>query len=408
MPHSPSTPFPNTFDVAIIGAGIVGLATAWALTQRRPQLRIVILEKEPTVAQHQTGHNSGVVHSGIYYRPGSHKAWLCREGVGLLEEFCAEHELPYQRCGKVIVATEAAELPALDELFERGVANGVPDLRLVDRDELHRLEPRAAGLRAIHSPATAITDYGAVARKLAELLTERGVSVKTGAELLSVTNTENGLELRGRGFEFATHQLVNCAGLYSDVVATLCGVLPTVRIVPFRGEYYQLAASRRDYVNGLIYPVPDARLPFLGVHFTRTVSGEVEAGPNAVLAFAREGYAFTRLVPHELLGTLGFAGFWRLARRFWRVGAFETYRSLNKPVFVRSLQRLMPSITAADLQRGSAGVRAQAVDEHGQLIDDFVFADSYHALHVLNAPSPAATASFAIGKYLAERVESSL
>lgn len=389
--------------MAIVGAGIVGLATALALSSERPDLNVVILDKEPGVGRHQTGHNSGVVHSGIYYRPGSDKARLCREGVGLMREFCQEHGLPYQECGKVIVATSDAELAPLAELLERGGANGVPGLRPLDPSELKELEPNVHGLRAIYSPTTAITDYGAVALKLAELLTARGVRVQLGAELGAARAGASGLDLLGVGFGLKARYLINCAGLYSDRVARMCGLAPGLQIVPFRGEYFMLRPAARGLVRHLVYPVPNAALPFLGVHFTPTVGGEVEAGPNAVLAFAREGYDLTTVDVPETLGTLGFGGFWRLARRYWRAGAYEYYRSLSRGAFLRSLQRLVPGIGAADLGARAAGVRAQAVDARGRLLDDFAFLEGANSLHVLNAPSPAATASLAIGRHVAAK-----
>ncbi len=391
-------------DVAIVGGGIVGLATALALTDERPNLRVVILEKENEVGRHQTGHNSGVVHSGIYYQPGSLKASLCRQGVGLMHEFCLLHDLPFEECGKVIVATNEAELAPLQTLYERGVANGVPDLRLLGPDELREIEPNVVGLKAILSPTTAITDYGAVARKLREVLEGRGVTVITGAKVAAIDAAGPRVTLRGPGLEVRARFMVNCAGLYSDEIARKSGLQPDLRIVPFRGEYYLIRAERRGLVRNLVYPVPDPAMPFLGVHYTRTVTGETEAGPNAVLALAREGYALTTFDLDETARTLGFGGFWRLAAKYWKVGAFEYYRSMSKAAFVRSLQKLVPIITADDLIPGHAGVRAQAVDSHGRLVDDFAFLETENALHVLNAPSPAATASLAIGKHVAERI----
>lgn len=393
----------HTCDLAVIGGGIVGLATTLALKERYPERSFVVLEKEAGVARHQTGHNSGVVHSGIYYRPGSLKAKLCVEGVRLLRAFCEEHGLTYDRCGKVIVATEERELPGLEELFRRGNENGVPGLELIGPERLRELEPHAAGLRAIHSPNTAIVDYAEVAAKMAELLRQRDVALWTGAE---VTRIDAGREVRlhtSRG-EVRARYLVNCAGLYADKVARMAGVTPEVRIVPFRGEYYLLRRDRRELVRGLIYPVPDPAMPFLGVHLTKTVHGEVEAGPNAVLAFAREGYRLTKVDLEELWDALSYQGFWRLAGRYWRTGAYEYYRSFSKGAFVASLQRLVPEIRDEDVNRGGAGVRAQALGRDGKPVDDFVVVERENALHVLNAPSPAATASLAIGRYLAARV----
>lgn len=388
-------------DVAIIGGGIVALASARALVERAPRTRLVILEKEPRLATHQTGHNSGVIHSGIYYKPGSFKARLCVEGARLMVEFCAAHGIRVEPCGKVVVATRPEELPRLQTLYERGVANGVPGVALIDAGRVRELEPHAAALRAIHSPHTAIVDFKEVAAALARELTAQGVALDTGARVTAIMRTSDGLVLRTPRGEWRAKHLINCAGLYSDAVARLAGAAPGVRIIPFRGEYYFLRPERRSLVRGLIYPVPDPEFPFLGVHFTRTVHGDVEAGPNAVLAFAREGYHFGRVHPGELLGTLAYRGFWAMARRYWRTGVYEVYRSLSTRAFVRALQRLVPELRPEDVSRGGAGVRAQAVSPDGSLVDDFRIVDSPDAIHVLNAPSPAATASLAIGRHIA-------
>lgn len=403
-----------SYDVAIVGAGIVGLATADALLRRHPGLKLLLIEKEHDVAQHQTGHNSGVVHAGIYYRPGTLRAELCVRGVGMLREFAGEHGVAYDEVGKVIVATEEVELPRLERLLERGRANGVPGLRLIDAAELREIEPHAAGLRAIHSPHTAIVDYPGICRALLGRLRAAGASVRFGEALRGVREVSGGLELTTGGAggsdsaRCTVAHLVSCAGLHADRVARLAGAEPPVRIVPFRGEYYFLTPERRDLVRGLIYPVPDPDLPFLGVHFTRTTGGEVEAGPNAVFALAREGYSWGRINLADLGESFAYPGFWRLAARVWRIGAYEMARSLSKSMFVASLQRLVPSVRAADVRRGGAGVRAQAIGPDGQLLDDFAFAEGPRSLHVLNAPSPAATASLSIGAHLAERVASRL
>jgi (S)-2-hydroxyglutarate dehydrogenase len=391
----------DRYDVAIVGGGIVGLATARALLEARPRTRLVLLEKEAALGQHQTGHNSGVIHSGIYYRPGSFKARLCVEGARLMTEFCARQAILVEPVGKVVVATDPAELPRLQALFERGTANGVPGLALIDRDRLRELEPHAAAIRALHSPSTAIVDYGQVAVALARELTEAGARVELRARVTAVRHFVDGFVLRTPRREVSARRLVNCAGLYSDVVARLAGVAPGVRIIPFRGEYYVLRPERRALVRGLIYPVPDPEFPFLGVHFTRTVHGEVEAGPNAVLAFAREGYRFGRVHVAELGWTLGYRGFWAMARRYWRTGSYEMFRSLSRRAFVRALKRLVPAVEARDVTRGGAGVRAQAVSPEGALVDDFRIMEGRDAVHVLNAPSPAATASLAIGRHVA-------
>jgi len=389
-----------TYDVAIVGGGIVGLATARALHERAPHARLAILEKEPKLASHQTGHNSGVIHSGIYYRPGSAKARLCVEGKHLMLEFCEKHGIRVDRCGKVIVATSKAELPRLHGLYERGRANGVP-VELIDPGRLREFEPHAKALSAIWSPSTAIVDYGEVADAIARELQTGGVAIETGARVTAIARASDGVEIAAGRLTVRAKRLVNCAGLYSDAVARLAGATTEVRIIPFRGEYYMLRAERRALVRGLIYPVPDPEFPFLGVHLTRTVHGEVEAGPNAVFAFAREGYRFGRVSPRELAATLAYRGFWRMARRYWRMGTFEMYRSLSKGAFVRALQRLVPDLRPEDVERGGAGVRAQAVSPDGSLVDDFRIVAEADAIHVLNAPSPAATASLAIGRHIA-------
>jgi len=389
------------YDVAIVGGGIVGLATGLALNEMFPRLRQVLLEKESRIGTHQTGHNSGVIHSGIYYRPGSYKARLTVEGARLMTGFCERHGIRYDRIGKVIVATTEAELPRLQTLYERGTANGVPGLRLLEPDELRAIEPQAAAIRAIHSPSTAIVDFTEVATAMDLRLRAAGVDILTSRPVTRIVRDGAGVRLcSGRG-ETVARKVINCAGLYSDVVARLMGAPTAVRIIPFRGEYYMIRPERRDLVRGLIYPVPDPEFPFLGVHFTRTIHGEVEAGPNAVLAFAREGYSLGRVRPGELMGALAYRGFWAMVARYWRTGTYEMYRSLSKTAFVRALQRLIPEIRADDITPGGAGVRAQAVAPDGSLVDDFSIVSGPDAIHVLNAPSPAATASLAIGRHIA-------
>jgi L-2-hydroxyglutarate oxidase LhgO len=319
-----------------------------------------------------------------------------------MRAFCAEHGIRIEECGKVIVATDERELPRLDDLYERGVANGVPGLEKIGPERLREIEPHAAGLRALYSPHTASVDFGEVARAMAGEIQGRGVEILTGAQATAIGPMSGGLRTRtGRG-EVETRHLVNCAGLYSDAVARMAGTVPDVRIVPFRGEYYLVRPERRDLVRGLIYPVPDPEFPFLGVHFTRTVHGEVEAGPNAVLAFAREGYTLGCIRPAELVGTLAYGGFWRMAKRYWRTGLYEIQRSLSTRAFVDALQRLVPDLRIEDVTRGDAGVRAQAVTPEGTLVDDFRIVEGPRAIHVLNAPSPAATASLAIGRHIAD------
>ena len=397
-----------TYDIAIIGAGIVGLATARALLEAQPSLKLVVLEKEVDIGLHQTGHNSGVIHSGIYYKPGSFKASLCVEGARLMHEFCGAHGIHVDRCGKVIVATSAEELPRLRTLYERGTANGVPGVTMIDLARLKELEPHVNAIAAIHSPNTAIVDYSQVAAALARDLVAAGVTLERNFRVTAIARLRGNLRIGTPDGAVLAHRLVNCAGLYSDVVARLAGAPVDVQIIPFRGEYYMIRPERQYLVNGLIYPVPDPEFPFLGVHFTKTVHGAVEAGPNAVLAFAREGYGWGRVRPAELAGTLAYRGFWTMARKYWRTGTYEMYRSLNKRAFVAALQRLVPDIRNEDVTRGGAGVRAQAVTADGALVDDFRIIATADAIHVLNAPSPAATASLAIGRHIAKLASQSM
>ena len=394
---------PGRVDVAIVGGGIVGLAAALALSRTRG-LRLAVLEAEPRIARHQTGHNSGVIHSGLSYRPGSLKAANCTAGRDALYLFCAEHGIPHERCGKIVVATRESEVPVLDELERRGRANGLAGLRRLDGRDIRALEPEAAGLAGLHVPETGIVDFGVVARRFAELLADRGVPVLTARRLVGCRRGDGTLALATSGAPLETRFLLGCAGLYADRVARLCGLRPDVRIVPFRGEYYDLVPEARPLVRGLIYPVPDPRYPFLGVHFTRRVDGSVEAGPNAVLALSRVGYRHTDVSPRDLLDTLAWPGFWRMAARHWRTGLGEWHRSLSRAAFVSALQRLLPRLTASDVRPGGSGVRAQALDRAGNLVDDFRILEEERMIHVLNAPSPAATAALALGEHLAARV----
>ena len=386
----------NHFDFIVVGGGIVGLATARALLQRHPAARIALLEKEQRVARHQTGNNSGVIHSGIYYKPGTLKAKLCVEGARRMYEFCAEHGVAHQKCGKVIVAVTEDELPRLEELHRRAIANGVPGVQRIDADALREVEPNVTGIAALHSPATGIADYTAVCEALASELHQSGAVVQLSTRVTNIREQQQQVEVRTAHDTLHAARLVVCGGLQADLLARMAGLQPNVQIVPFRGEYYFVKPERRDLVRGLIYPVPNPEVPFLGVHVTITTGGELEAGPNAVLAFAREGYGYSDINVGDLARTLYFPGFQKLAQKWWRVGAYEYYRSLNKAEFVRSLQRLVPSVRADDIVRGGAGVRAQAVRVDGAMVDDFEFVSSACTLHVLNAPSPAATASFAI------------
>ena len=389
-----------SFDIAIIGGGIVGLATALELSRQHPRYRIGVLEKEGELAAHQTGHNSGVIHSGIYYKPGSLKARNCVEGSRALMEFCQENGIRYELCGKVIVATDDREMAALDELYRRGTANGVPGLRIIGAEELRELEPHARGLKALHSPITGIIDYTEVTLAYANRFRDAGGEVLTGARVRRIRQADGLINMETDLGDVRAKYLINCAGLYSDVVARMMGVKQDVRIIPFRGEYYMLSPEASHLVRGLIYPVPNPDFPFLGVHFTRTVHGDVEAGPNAVMAFAREGYRMSHINVAESLGTLTYRGFWAMTARYWKMGLQELYRSLSKKAFVRSLQRLVPDINESHLTRGGAGVRAQEVERNGLLADDFHITETENAIHVRNAPSPGATASLAIGKHI--------
>lgn len=387
-------------DVAVIGGGIVGVATAMAVLGKS-RVSLTIVEKEARLAAHQTGHNSGVIHSGLYYKPGSLKARNCTAGRELLLRFCAQHGIPAERCGKVVVATGPEQLPALAELRRRGEANGLAGLRSLAAEEIRELEPHAAGIAGLFVPQTGIVDYARVTEAYAEVVRQRGGDVLLSAPVRAIVRDGAGTVLVTNAGEVRCRFLVNCAGLHSDRVARLAGVDPGVLIVPFRGEYYELTPDRRELVRNLIYPVPDPEFPFLGVHFTRMIGGGVEAGPNAVLAFKREGYARSSFSPRDALETATAPGFWRLARSYWRMGLGEYRRSLSVRAFARALQALVPEVAAADLRRAGAGVRAQALDRSGRLLDDFRIVEAARQVHVLNAPSPAATASISIGEAIA-------
>lgn len=390
-------------DVLIVGGGILGLATAYELNRLDRRVRVTVVEKEPAVARHQTGRNSGVLHSGIYYRPGSLKARNCREGKLRMEEFCRSEGLDYEICGKVIVAVDASEQPALQKIYERGLANGV-ECALIDRHRLRELEPHAAGVQALHVPGTGIVDFVGVCLRLVARIEERGGRVITDAEVTAVRPTSSGVEVQSTAGSLVARWLVNCAGLHSDRITRLSGQRPAARIVPFRGEYFLLTPQARRLVRNLIYPVPDPAFPFLGVHFTRRISGEVECGPNAVMAMAREGYRKTAFDLRDTWEALRYPGFWKLTGRHWRMGSAELWRSVSKTAFVRALQRLLPEIRASDLRPAAAGVRAQAVTPKGELVDDFLIQTQDRVVNVVNAPSPAATAALTIGQTIAETV----
>jgi len=391
--------------IIIIGGGSVGLATAYQYVQRYPGESVTILEKETQVAFHQTGHNSGVIHSGIYYKPGSLKAQNCRRGINLLLDFCNRYEIPYELCGKVIVATRTEELPTLEMLFERGQANGVKGLQFIGPERLYELEPHAAGIRAVHCPTTGIIDFQSVAEKLQELILTKGGEVLLGVKVIGLKERASELIVETNQGDFNGDQVINCAGLFSDRIIDLAGVPREVRIIPFRGEYYVLREGKR-WVRNLIYPVPNPQMPFLGVHFTRRLDGTVEAGPNAVLALAREGYHKRDIRLKDMWDYLTYGSFWSMARRYWKTAVGEYYRSYSKQAFVRALQQLVPAITADDVEPGGSGVRAQALARKGQLVDDFVIRRKGNMIHVLNTPSPAATSSLAIGATIVKELQS--
>jgi L-2-hydroxyglutarate oxidase len=391
----------RTDDVVVIGGGIVGLASAAALINAT-DCSITVLEAEDRLAAHQSGRNSGVIHSGLYYKPGSLKAALCAEGRSLMERFCDEHALPWERCGKIVVAVNEQELPRLETLESRARANGLSGIRRLDARGLREVEPHVAGVAGLHVPETGIADYAAVTRALAADVMAAGVAVRTGARAAAVIDDHGAFIVRtSSGDALRAHNILNCAGAQSDRVARMCGVEPGCRIIPFRGEYYQIVPARERLVRHLIYPVPDPAFPFLGVHFTRMVRGGVECGPNAVLSFSRDRYRRVSVNGRDVQDTLEWPGFWHLAAKHWRAGAGEFLRSWSKARFTRSLQRLIPEIREADLVPGHAGIRAQAIDADGSLVDDFRIIEGERMAHVVNAPSPAATASLAIGRHIA-------
>lgn len=407
----------DRYDLAIVGGGIVGLSTAFQILKRKPDIGLVVLEKEDAVATHQSGHNTGVIHAGIYYRPGSLKARLCREGKMELERFADERGIPYRRCGKLIVALDSSELGRLSDLAARGRANGVEGLEEIGPERIREIEPHVSGVRALHSPGTGVIDFRAVALAYADEVSRRGGTLLTGRRVVAIEDRVDERVLRAQAWappsssngssrgteQIAARNVITCAGLHSDRVAAMTGDEGNLRIVPFRGDYYTFTAQARPLVRALIHPVPDPAFPFLGVHFSRRMDGEVLAGPNAVLAFAREGYTAGTVSPRDLMETLAFPGFRRLLGAYLGTGLSELWRDLYKPAFVKGLQRYLPDLRGDQLVFGPSGVRAQSLDRGGTLLDDFSFGESAHVLHVRNAPSPAATASLAIGRHLAER-----
>ena len=391
------------YDFAIIGAGIVGLATALALSQRDRSAQIVVLEKESSCAYHQTGHNSGVIHSGIYYKPGSYKAKLTRKGNTSLIEFCQQHNLDYEICGKLIIACEEKELPLLENLYQRGLENGL-NVTKIRPEEVKEIEPYVSCLAAIKVPTAGIVDYKQVANKYADLIVSHGGKISLNTKVAKINTTNASKVLLTNQGEIEAKYIINCAGLYSDRLAKLGGFNPEAKIIPFRGEYYELKPEKRYLVKHLIYPVPNPDFPFLGVHFTRMIDGSIHAGPNAVLSFKREGYRKTDFDLAEFLEIITYPGLWKLASKYAAEGIEEIIRSFSKAAFVRSLQRLIPEVQADDLLPSAAGVRAQALKSNGQLVDDFLIVKDENAMHICNAPSPAATASLEIGRAIVEQI----
>lgn len=393
------------YDIVVIGGGIVGLASAYNLLKEHPELKVAVLEKENMLAAHQTGHNSGVIHSGLYYKPGSLKATNCINGYNMLLDFCRENNIPFDLCGKLVVATEEWELPLLDNLYKRGIENGLTKIRYIDAAEIKQYEPHLeGGLKALHVPYTGIIDYTEVCLKMAEWVEKWGGKVCTNTKAEDIEEFSNFMIVKTNSGSFETKMIVNCAGLYCDKVAQMAGEKVDTRIIPFRGEYYMLKPEKRYLVKNLIYPVPDPNFPFLGVHFTRMIDGGVEAGPNAVFAFKREGYHKTDVDFTEMFESLTWPGFQKVAAKYWKTGIGEFYRSFSKTAFTNALRKFIPQIQEDDLIPAEAGVRAQACDRDGGLLDDFKIIEKTRAIHILNAPSPAATSSLSIGKTIAEMV----
>lgn len=394
----------KSFDILVIGGGIIGTATALSL-QKTSKLNILLIETEKKLAFHQTGNNSGVIHSGLYYKPGSLKAKNCAEGREMLYNFCAENNIPYEMCGKIVVAANESELNTLDELYNRGVVNGLNGIKKLSAEEIRNYEPHSTGIAGIFVPQTGIVDYSIVTDAYAKLFLDGGGYLETKCKFLSLKNSKGELIAVTTKGEFKTKFLVNCGGLYCDRIAQLCGVNPGLQIIPFRGEYYKLKKEKEHLVKNLIYPVPDPRFPFLGVHFTRMMKGGIEAGPNAVLAFKREGYTKKDFSAADVSQMFFYSGFWKMASKYYRMGFGEFYRSFRKKAFVSALQKLIPEIQEADIEPGGAGVRAQALEPDGKLVDDFRIVEAKRMVHVLNAPSPAATASLSIGRTISDLVK---
>jgi (S)-2-hydroxyglutarate dehydrogenase len=393
----------QTYDITIIGGGIVGTATALSILKEK-SVNLLLLEAESSLATHQTGNNSGVIHSGLYYKPGSLKAKNCTIGREMMYSFCQEHSLPFERCGKIVVASNEEEIPALNMIEERGRANGLDGIKRLRMEELKEHEPHAFGIDSLFVPQTGIVDYVAVTNKYAEIIKSKGGEIQLNSKLNSVKRDGKDLILFTDHDEYRTKFAVNCGGLQSDRIAKLFGVDPKLQIIPFRGEYYKIKEKKKYLVKNLIYPVPDPQFPFLGVHFTRMIGGGVEAGPNAVLAFKREGYKKTDFSIRDILEMKFYPGFWKMAAKYYRMGFEEFRRSFSKDLFVKSLQKLIPEIQPEDIESGGAGVRAQALEPDGKLVDDFRIVEAERMIHVLNAPSPAATASLSIGKTISEMV----
>ena len=394
----------KNYDIIVIGGGIIGTAAALSL-QKNSNLKILLIEAEANLASHQTGNNSGVIHSGLYYKPGSLKAKNCTSGREMLYKFCEEQNIPFQKCGKIVVATHESELNALDELYQRGIANGLSGIKKLSSNEIKDFEPNTYGLAGLFVPQTGIVDYTIVTNKYAEFFSDNGGSIETSCKFLNFRNVNGELILNTSKGDLKTKFLVNCTGLYCDRIAKLCGVNPGLQIIPFRGEYYILKKEKNYLVKCLIYPVPDPHFPFLGVHFTRMINGNVEAGPNAVLAFKREGYSKSDFSLPDVFQMIFYSGFWKMASKYWRMGLSEFHRSFSKKTFVKALQKLIPEIQENDIEPGGSGVRAQALEPNGKLVDDFRILEANKMVHVLNAPSPAATASLSIGKTIADIVK---